>query len=62
MTILCKNLIPNGKAQATGNTTKPTPVTDKVTENNVEPLMTTVSTYSSIDATMLEAFYFSFDL
>ena len=57
MIILCNPLLPNDKAHAIpaeiGTTIKPTPVTYKVTDVVVAPIMTTVSTDSSIEVSVL---------
>ena len=52
MIILCNTLLPNDKVQAIpadiGKVIKPTPVTDKVIEVDVAPMITIESTDSKI--------------
>ena len=57
MIILCISLLPNDRAHAIpaeiGTIIKPSPVTDKVTGVVVEPVLTTVWTYSNIEVSVL---------
>ena len=57
MVILCITLLPYDRAQANpaeiGTTIKPIPVTDNVTDVVVEPIVTTVSTDSNNEVSVL---------
>ena len=57
MIILCITLLPNDRAHAIpaeiGTTTKPTRVTDNITDVVVEPITTTVWTDSNIEVSVL---------
>ena len=52
MIIFCNILLPNDRVQAIpadmGKIIKPTPVTDRVTEDDVAPMITILSTDSNI--------------
>ena len=60
--ILCITLLPSDRAHAIpagiSTTIKPTPVTDNVTGNVVEPIKTTVWTDSNIEVSVLCFFVF----
>ena len=65
MIVFCVISLPNDRAQANpvefGTTIKPTPVTDKVTDFVVAPVLKTVST-DSILRLVLSKFYISFSI
>ena len=62
----CNTFLPKDKVQARpadiGKIIKPTPVTDKVIEVNVAPMITTESTDSTIVLKFYKFFYIFFDL
>ena len=66
MIIFCITFLPNERAEAilaeNGTTINPTPVYDNVTDVVVAPIVTTVSTDSENQISVLYFLYFFFDL